>query len=290
VGYMPINKKHIISIRAAVKSVLAETRVLGYIKPTKSFFTLKEWDVFVTKMLRLQKKGFDTRGGEKSCKHPKICSREDYNEFISLIAQYFGFQMNTEVKRYDLLTYKNILDFIEDFVNHRFWAIEKEFGHYFKDISKLKIAYFYSRGDLEPYALIDEELTYQLYGSTWNPKTMLHYTTKAGIDRIQSAISSGSGFDISSFTVAERDFFRKESIYIIKFIGNVRAGFRSDIKSFATDSGRRAVNLYRLEYPGKDLNNICYELETCDGSTRTSLWNEYISTPLKIIDIKKIKN
>ena len=280
VSYMPINKKHITSIRTTVKSVLEETRVLGYIKRTSSFFTVDEWDVFVTKMLRLQKKGYDTRGGGKNL-HPEI---------VSLIREYFGFQLGTEVKRYELLTYKNLMDFIEDFVNHRFWGIEKEFGHYFKDISKLKIAYFYSRGDLEPYALIDGELTHQLYGSTWNPKVMLHYTTKAGIDRIQSAISSGNGFDISSFTVAERDFFRKESIYIIKFIGNVRAGFRSDIKSFATDSGRRAVNLYRLEYPGKDLNNICYELETCDGSTRTSLWNEYISTPLKIINIKKIKN
>ena len=40
--------------------------------------------------------------------------------------------------------------------------------------------------------------------------------------------------------------------------------------------------------PGKDLNNICYELDSCDGSVRTSLWNEYIATPLEIISIRVI--
>lgn len=263
-------------VRKYVKSILSETKVLGYIKPSSAFFTLDEWDIFVTKMLRLQKKGYDTRGGGNDL-HPEI---------VSLINKYFNFQLNTEIERYDLLTYKNLMDFIEDFVNHRYWGLEKEFGHYFPDINKLKIAYFYSRGDLEPYALIDEEFTTQLYGSVWNPKVLSHYTTEEGISRIENAIASGKHFDISSFTVAERDFFRPDSIYIISFIGNVRAGFRSDIKSYSTDSGRRAVNLYRLEYPGKDINNICYELESCDGNVRTSLWNEYIATPLKIVNVK----
>jgi hypothetical protein len=126
------NEKNISKIREYTREVLAESWVLGYIKPTKSFFTLKEWDNFVTKMLRLQKKGFDTRAGGKNL-HPEI---------ISLINHYFGFQFKTEIERYDLLTYKNLMDFIEDFVNHRYWGIEKEFGHYFPDISKLKIAYF----------------------------------------------------------------------------------------------------------------------------------------------------
>ena len=53
----------------------------------------------------------------------------------------------------------------------------------------------------------------------------------------------------------------------------------------AVDSGRRACNLYRLEYPGKDVNNICDELESCDGDVRTSLWNEYIATPVEILDV-----
>ena len=179
------------------------------------------------------------------------------------------------------------MDFIEDFVNHRLWGIEKEFGHYFPDISRLRIGYFYSRGDIEPYILIDDEFTNQLYGSTWNPKRLLHYTTAKGVERLKKAVASGGDFDISSFTVAERGFFRQASDHVVEFIGNVRAGFRSDIKSYATTSGRRAVNLYRLEYPGHDMNNICYELESCDGEVRTSLWNEYIATPLEIVMVAK---
>jgi hypothetical protein len=70
--------------------------------------------------------------------------------------------------------------------------------------------------------------------------------------------------------------------------GNIRAGFRSDIKSMAIDNGRRACNMYRLEYPGRDLNNICYELETCDGDVRTSLWNEYIATPIRILEVEAV--
>ena len=70
---------------------------------------------------------------------------------------------------------------------------------------------------------------------------------------------------------------------IVTLVGNVRSGFRSDIKSMAVDNGLRACNLYRLEYPGHDVSNICYELESCDGDVRTSLWNEYIATPIQII-------
>tara|TARA_B100000886_G_scaffold170835_1_gene116956 strand:+ start:953 stop:2224 length:1272 start_codon:yes stop_codon:yes gene_type:complete len=269
------------NLRKYIRTVLLEDKkkVLGYIKPDSAFFTLDEWEYFCNRMLQLQKQGFDTRGGGISLQR----------EVFTLVNKYFDFQLNTEVNRYDLLTYKNVMDFIEDFVNHRFWGLEKEFGHYFPDIKKLRFAYFYSRGDIEPYALIDDEFTTQLYGSTNNPKRLLHYTTEAHAMNMLKVIEAGeNNYDISSFTVAERPFFRKSSDYIIEFVGNVRAGFRSDIKSFATSSGRRAVNLYRLEYPGDDLNNICYELDTCDGTVRTSLWNEYIATPLQVINIRTI--
>ncbi len=133
--------------------------------------------------------------------------------------------------------------------------------------------------------MLDEEYTTQLYGTTHNPKELLHYTSENGLARIQKAVQSGQGFDISTFTVAERPFFREESNLGVHLVGNVRAGFRSDIKSMAVDTGRRACNLYRLEYPGRDLNNICSELESCDGDVRTSLWNEYIATPIEIIDV-----
>ena len=202
-------------------------------------------------MLELQELGMDTRGGEIAGE-----------EVEALVRRYFSYQLDVEVPRYELLTRKNVLDFVEDFVNHRVWAMNREYGQYFPDFSKLRFAFFYSRGDMEPYVLLDDEYTTQLYGSTYNPKKLCHYTSKDGLERIIEAIDAGVTFDISSFTVMDRPFFRKESDLLLTFIGNVRAGFRSDIKSVAVSSGRRACNMYRLEYPGRDQNNICYELET----------------------------
>ena len=263
-----------------------EKRVLGYIKPLSSFYTLDEWESFVVKMLELQELGYDSRGGEISCKHTNSCESQKIHEIRNLIEKFFAFQIKVEVQRYDLLTLKNVYDFIEDFVNHRFWSFERDFGSYFPDANRLRFGYFYSRGDLEPYVLLDSEFTTQLYGSTNNPKELFHYTTLEGVDRIQDAIDSGRGFDISCFTTAKRPFFRKESNVVVRLLGNVRAGFRSDIKSYAVSNGRRCCNLLRLEYPGRDKNNICYELSSCNGEVRTSLWNEYIATPIEILEIK----
>ena len=264
-------------LREYIRELLNEkARVLGYIKPSSSFQTLLQWELVVEELLQLQKQGVDTRGGINL-----------NQRLLQIIDEYFGFQYNVEVQRYDLLTQKNILDFIEDFANHRFWGLEREFSSYFPDMSKLKFSYFYSRGDLEPYVLLDEEFTTQIYGSLDNRKRLNHYTTQAGVERIQAAISSGRPFDISCFTVAERPFFRPESNLVVELIGNVRGGFRSDIKSVAVDTGRRACNMYRLEYPGRDKDNICRELESCDGEVRTSLWNEYIATPEKIISVRE---
>ena len=123
-------------------------------------------------------------------------------------------------------------------------------------------------------------------GSLDNVKELSHYTSQAGLVRLQEALSTGQTFDISTFTVAERPFFRQTSTLLVTIMGNVKAGFRSDVKSVATDTGRRACNMYRLEYPGKDTSNICYELETCAAGVKTSLWNEYIAEPLEIIDVK----
>ena len=267
-------------LKSYIREVLIEekTRVRGYMKPDSSFFTLGEWKLAVEMLLDLQKEGVDVRGG----RHPDP-------RLNAILEKYFGYQLSVEVDRWDLLTEKNVLDFIEDFVNHRFWGLKKEFGHYFPDINRLRFAYFYSRGDMEPYVLLDDEFTEQLYGSVYNPKVLLHYTTASGVKRIQQAIDSGELFDISTFTVAERPFFRPESNLVLKLSGNVRAGFRSDIKSMAVDTGRRACNLYRLEYPGEELNNICYELESCDGEVETSLWNEYIATPIEILDVVEVR-
>jgi hypothetical protein len=263
-------------------------KVRGYMKPLTSFHTLDEWEKLSLQLIDLQTDGLDTRGGELSCKNASFCNTDDFDYFVNLIGKYFGYQLSEEVERWDLLTKKNVLDFIEDFVNHRVWGLENEFGGYFPDIRKLKFAYFYSRGDIEPYVLLNDEYTTQLYSSLNNPKELLHYTSPTGLNRLEKAIDNNELFDISTFTVAERPFFRPESNLIVSLVGNVRAGFRSDIKSMAVDNGRRACNMYRLEYPGKEENNICYELESCDGDVKTSLWNEYIATPLKIISIDSL--
>lgn len=252
-----------------------KVKVRGYMKPSSSFKTLVEWDIAVSRLLELQKEGVDTRGGVTQDQR-----------LLDILDEFFSYQLNDEVERWDLLTQKNVLDFIEDFANHRFWGLEKEFGHYFSDINKLRFAYFYSRGDLEPYVMLDDEYTSQLYGSLYNPKHLCHYTTSRGVERLIDAIQSGPEFDISSFTVMERPFFREESNILVTFIGNVRAGFRSDIKSMALDNGRRACNMYRLEYPGRDVNNICHDLSDCDQPTKTSLWNEYIATPIEIVSVE----
>jgi hypothetical protein len=195
--------------------------VHGYIKPESAFYTIAEWEQMANQILAAQKDGHSIRGG-------KI---EGPEELVSLINSFYDFQLNVEVDRYDLLTYKNVMDHIEDFANHRVWGLRKEFGEY------------------EPYILIDDEFTEQIYGSTNNPKMLLHYTSESGVERIQRAIDKGEPFDISSYTVAERPFFRKESNLIMEFEGNVRAGFRSDVKSYSVSNGRKCVNLYRLGYP-----------------------------------------
>lgn len=252
--------------------------VHGYIKPENAFHTLKGWESFVNKILKFQKDGHYL-----SHSHGELVGPE---ELTSLIDEFYGFQLTVDVDRYDLLTSKNILDHIEDFINHRYWSLEKKFSQYFKDISDLRFAYFYSRGDLEPYVLIDDAFTKQVYGSTNNPKVLYHYTHQEGIERIQRAIDSGNPFDISAYTVAERDFFRAKSNKIMELEGNVRAGFRSDVKSYSVSNGRKCVNLHRLGYPGKDKDNLCTDLENdCNGELRTSLWNEFIVTPIRILDI-----
>jgi len=253
-------------------------KVLGYIRPAAAFHTLQEWQTVAKHMLALQKQGIDTRGGFLN-NHP---------ELHSLIDKYFSYQFYTEEPRYDLLTKKNVLDFVEDFINHRLWSLDEEYGRYFKNIWNLKFTYFYSRGDIEPYVMLDEEYTTQIYGSTNNVMQLKHYTDMAGVARLESALETGNVFDISAFTMAERPFFRKESNLVVEFIGNVRAGFKSDIKSYAIDNGRKACNLYRLGYPSDTENNICYELESCQSAVETALWNEYIATPMQILKVSRI--
>ena len=262
-----------------LKEEVKKIYVHGYIKPESAFHTLSEWKVFVDKVLQNQDDGNYVSHG-----HGQLVGPED---LLNVIEDFYGFQLNVDVARYDLLTTKNVLDHIEDFVNHRYWSLENEFSQYFDDITQLKFAYFYSRGDLEPYVLVDDAFTEQIYGSLKNMKTLYHYTHEEGVERIQRAIDSGDPFDISAYTVAKRDFFRSKSNLIMEFKGNVRAGFRSDVKSYSVSNGRKCVNLHRMGYPG-DKNNLCTDLDNdCNGELKTSLWNEFIVTPLEILDVYK---
>lgn len=264
-------------LRLAIKEILLENfKVRGYIKPASAFYTLREWETMVNILLEYQRMGVDTR------------KQEIPPELESLIMKFFDFQINQEIPRYDLLTWKNVTDFIEDFVNHKFWAMKKQYKEYVPNIDSLKFTHFYSRGDLEPYVLLDDEWTNQLYGSLHIEKTVQHFTTEEGLQNLINSIESGKPFDISCFTTAHQPFFDAKSNLQVTLKGHVRAAFRSDVKSFATDSGRRAMNLHRLDYPGDDLTNICYDLSDCEPN-RTSLWNELIVTPVEILSVEPIQ-
>ena len=97
--------------------------VHGYIKPEQSFYTLTEWEGFANQILKFQKDGYYVSHG-----HGNVVGPEDLKK---LIDDFYGFQINVDVSRYDLLTTKNVLDHIEDFSNHRLWSLEKQFGQYF---------------------------------------------------------------------------------------------------------------------------------------------------------------
>jgi len=256
-------------------------KVLGYIKNEKDFKTISEWESIAKTILNFQQAGYDTRGGGFRCSRMLECSVEVFEKFRNIINREFGYLYH-DVDRFEQVNLKNFFNFIEDFVNYRVWTLRRNFEIYFADVDNLRFAYFYTRDDIEPYVMIDDEFTLQVYGDTWNPKVVYHYATPNGAKNIADAIENKRQFDISCFTIAERPFFRKQSNILMKLEGNVRAGFKSDIKSFAVNNGRRACNLYRLGYPD-GASNLCYELESCDTSNLTSLWNEYITTPIRIL-------
>jgi hypothetical protein len=106
------------------------------------------------------------------------------------------------------------------------------------------------------------------------------------MSNIERAIAEGADFDISTFTIAVSPFFKSKSNVILTLRANVKAAFRSDIKSLALDNGNRALNLHRLEYPGEE-TNVCPSLDVCDGTLKTSLWNEIIATPLEILEAER---
>lgn len=251
--------------------------VRGYFKPEDAFHTIEEWENIAYEFLGLQKKGFDTRGGQI-----------DYNpELIGLINKYFGYQLYIETEQFPDQTRKKVLDFIEDFVNHRVWSLREEYKDYIVNIDNDKIAYFYSRGAIEPYLLMDRQFTLDTYGTTESEVVTLHWTSKEGLINLIDSVQNGYKFAISTFTTQAKEFFRPESNILVKLKGKLVAAFRSDAKTFATDRGHRAVNMFRLSYPGEE-NNLCRNLEDCTDN-KTSLWNEIVIEPTQILTYKEIK-
>lgn len=256
--------------------------VRGYIKPESAFLTISQWKDVANKFLELEKKGVDTRGGVI----------DDDPTLVHLINTHFSYQLYVETEHFDLLTKKNVLDFIEDFVNHRVWGLEKEYGDYFKTksgksyIGELRFAYFYSRGDMEPFVLLDETFTKNAYGSTNKNITALHWTNLQGLKNIVDGIRTGYQFSISTFTKQWKQFFRPDSNILLKVEGKLVAAFKSDVKSIATDHGNRAANLYRLAHP-VGTNNLVIDLKEKD-SNGTYLWNEIIMIPNKVLEYRKV--
>ena len=257
--------------------------IRGYIHPEACFATVKEWEQIAKQFLALQKKGIDTRGGQLDS-NPQLAQ---------LVNRWFGFLLHVETQRWDQLTQRGVLNFIEDFVNHKAWGLRREFHTYFyndeRDVSyldQIKVAYFYSRGEIEPYVLVDDAFTSLIYGKTDHKMTTMHWTTEQGLINLQDSINTGHTFAISTFTKQWKPFFRKESNVLLKLEGNLCAAFKSDVKSYATDGGNRAVNMLRLAYPGGG-SNLCLDPEQCTGGA-TSLWNEIIVKPTKLIAFKKI--
>ena len=99
--------------------------VHGYVKPLSAFHTLAEWEnLFVNKIIDFQTKGHYVSHGHGEVVGPQ--------ELQDLVDEFYGFQLNVDVGRYDLLTSKNVLDHIEDFANHRYWSLQNEFEQYFE--------------------------------------------------------------------------------------------------------------------------------------------------------------
>ncbi len=259
-------------------------KVRGYYHPEESFATIATWESIANKFLALDKQGFDTRGG--------IIDNNPI--LVELINRWFSYQLYVETQRHDLLTQKNVLDFIEDFVNHRVWGLRKEFQSYFYNdsedssfIDTVKIAFFYSRGDMEPFVLLDSSFTNNVYDTTNHIVTTLHWASEQGVKNLQDSIDNGMMYDISTFTKQYKQFFRPESNHLVKLKGKLVAAFKSDIKSIVTDRGNKAANIFRLSHPSG--NNLCMSVNTCADTDRsTYLWDEIIVRPIEILEVKQV--
>jgi len=254
--------------------------VRGYFHPEAAFATISEWEQVANEFLELEREGFDTRGGVI----------DDNHNLVQLINKWFSYQLYVETQRFDGLTQKEVLDFIEDFVNHRVWQLRDEFSESLGEdlIDTVKVAFFYSRGALEPFVLLDSEFTQSVYGTTDAIVTVLHWASPQGVLNLQDSMENGGIYAISTFTKQYRKFFRPESNMLVKLRGRLVAAFKSDVKSIVTDRGNKAADMFRLGHPD-ETSNLCTSTDTCNDENRsTYLWNEIIVKPVEILEVKKV--
>ena len=181
-------------------------KVRGYFKPESSFHTIAEWEAICNEFLALEQQGFDTRGGTI-----------DYSpQLIDLINKYFSHQLYIETEQFPDLTRKKVLDFIEDFVNHRVWSLREDYKDYIVNIDNDRIAFLNSRGAIEPYLLLDEQFTMDTYGTVEEEVTTLHWTSKQGLINLIDSTKNGYKFSISTFTTQAKEFFRPEANILVK--------------------------------------------------------------------------
>jgi len=252
--------------------------VRGYIKPMSSFHTIDEWETIALKFLYLQKQGYDIRGFINS----------GNSQLVNLVKKYFGYTVEIETELFPkMFPLSSALIFIEDFVNHKIWGLRREYLSYFKNIDELKFGYFYSRGDIEPYVLLDDKYTNQFYGNIPIEVKSYHWTTIAGLKNINKIIQKKENIAISTFTKQSKRFFRQTNNVLSYIRGELIAGFKSDVKSMAVDNGMRAANLTRFAYPNEQSNIL---LDIKDITNETSLWNELIVYPRGILKYEKKYN
>ena len=133
---MDSNRKAL--IREGIK-----VKVHGYVRPADQFHTLANWEKIVNKMLSLQTRGMSIRGGKITIDPAQPLASQ---RWLKLIDHYFGNLLESETVQFGM-SEKNVLDFIEDFINHRFWALAKQYEDYFPDIDALKFGFLFSRGE-----------------------------------------------------------------------------------------------------------------------------------------------
>lgn len=247
--------------------------VVGHFHPEEAFKTISEWKAIAHEFLKLQKLGYDVRGG----------IIDENTNLIKLIEDNFGYQYNIETVLYPMITQKYILGFIENFVNYRVWGLKREFQDLVPDVDKIKIAFFHARGDLEPFMLMDSEFTKNVYGNTKLIVETKHWTSKNGFLNLKKNIKNGNQIAISTFTVQVKEFFRADSNYLLTIKGYLVAAFKSDAYTIVTDNGNRAVNMFRMPHPTG--SNLYFDVSDLQDNA-TSLWNEIVVNPIEIISGK----